>query len=126
MWVPFADKGRDENGCDCYGLLYLVYRNELGVLLPYLSDQYETCMGEVSQLVELQKMEWQQIPAGKQQPFDAVLMRSETNMDHVGIVIDGKLMLNTTKAVGVHVIEYRKSTPFFHPNLIGGFYRWSR
>ena len=32
--IPHADLGRDRAGCDCYGLLRLVYAEDLGIALP--------------------------------------------------------------------------------------------
>lgn len=40
--IPFVEKGRDENGCDCWGLVRLIYKNELGIDLPDYLDCYET------------------------------------------------------------------------------------
>jgi len=38
--IPFASNGRTIDGCDCYGLVRLVFRNEYGVNLPELSNDY--------------------------------------------------------------------------------------
>ena len=41
--IPFSDLGRTrEEGVDCWGLVRLVYDEVYGVLLPQLSDQYES------------------------------------------------------------------------------------
>jgi cell wall-associated NlpC family hydrolase len=127
--IPFQDRGRGFNGCDCYGLLRLVYRYELGIDLLDLSDQYSSYKDQhcVKSLVAFEKMKWEEISKGKQKPFDAVLIRLDcAEFNHVGIVINEKLLLNTKEEIGVHIIEYQKSTPYWHPNLIGGFYRWKK
>ena len=41
--IPHADLGRDRAGCDCYGLLRLVYAEDLGIALPSFTGTYATC-----------------------------------------------------------------------------------
>lgn len=39
--IPFKHRGRDFNGCDCFGLVRLIYEQERGILLPdYLEIDY--------------------------------------------------------------------------------------
>ena len=38
--IPFKDHACGFDGCDCYGLVRLIYREELGLELPYLGDRY--------------------------------------------------------------------------------------
>lgn len=40
MGIPFKDHGRDFDGCDCWGLVRLIYQNELGILLPHYEEHY--------------------------------------------------------------------------------------
>jgi len=41
--IPHADLGRDRAGCDCYGLLRIVYAEDLGIALPSFTGTYATC-----------------------------------------------------------------------------------
>ena len=38
LGIPFADHGRDQDGCDCWGLCCLVYRQEWGIALPDMGE----------------------------------------------------------------------------------------
>lgn len=38
--LPYADKGRDRDGVDCWGLVKLVYAEVAGIVLPDYSDAY--------------------------------------------------------------------------------------
>lgn len=39
--IPYLSHGRDYTGCDCWGLVFLFYRDELGIDLPSWSAAYE-------------------------------------------------------------------------------------
>lgn len=36
--IPFKEKGRDFYGCDCYGLVKLVYEKEYNIIIPDFID----------------------------------------------------------------------------------------
>lgn len=39
--IPYKSKGRDFDGVDCWGLIFLFYREELNIYLPSWSAEYE-------------------------------------------------------------------------------------
>lgn len=42
--VPWREKGRGWDGCDCWGLACLAYREELGIVLPGHEDAYDSAL----------------------------------------------------------------------------------
>ncbi|MEO0861537.1 MAG: NlpC/P60 family protein [Pseudomonadota bacterium] len=85
--IPYADRGRDEGGADCWGLACLVYAAELAVALPsYLSgyvsaDERE----EIARLIDHRREAEGWHAVIEPQPFDLILFRRGTLGSHVGI-----------------------------------------
>ena len=40
--IPYLDHGRTTAGVDCWGLVWLIYKNEFDITLPAWSAEYET------------------------------------------------------------------------------------
>ena len=38
--IPFKSGGRTSDGCDCYGLVRMVLKNEYSLILPMLDGKY--------------------------------------------------------------------------------------
>jgi len=56
--IPFISNGRSMDGCDCYGLVRMVLKNEYGITLPDLSDNYSNALN----VAETQKLFEKQVP----------------------------------------------------------------
>lgn len=87
--IPFKDRGRDHTGLDCWGLCLLVYRQELGIELPDMGDDYSNAYarGEVDTLVAQQAAKnWNVDITGKPyQLYDFVIFRRGGSESHLGL-----------------------------------------
>lgn len=102
--VPFKNGGRDRQGCDCAGLVCLVYQELLGVDVGvdfgfYDSEDRYTA----EQLIDAASVNWTEIE--KPQDFDVVRLCIHGDPCHVGIICNGgKSILNVRAGVNA-VIE---------------------
>lgn len=101
LGIPFKDHGFGRDGCDCYGLVRLVYRHELGIELPHLGDEYSNALTrlEVRKAVNRSMADgWAVTVTDREpEPLD-VLVFSRGAVDcHVGLWLEEGVML--------HVIE---------------------
>lgn len=116
--IPFLDKGRDRDGCDCWGLVRLVYA-EHGVDLPSYAEISARELLAVSRaMVRGSAGEPWALATQPYRTLDVVVMKqlSETSRApmHVGVMLDARRMLHTTEAVGSsHIVRLQQpSLPF--------------
>jgi cell wall-associated NlpC family hydrolase len=104
--LPYEHLGRDVKGIDCYGLVILIYKENLGVELPdvcnytfgknaadyftafYSDDMYESVTG-------FHKL-WEPVEVSNLKKYDVILFHVHADIDaptHSGIYIgDGKFI----------------------------------
>lgn len=103
--IPFRDHGRDWDGVDCWGLVQLVYREELGIVMPDLGDLYSDAYarGEVDATVEQAAGEaWTQtVCRGEERPYDVLVFRRGGLKTHVGLWLEPGRMLHALEGAGV-------------------------
>jgi len=120
--IPFVSNGRTLVGCDCYGLVRLVLRNEYRIDLPELSDDYSDALN----VKETAKLFAENLPVLAVKKIDgteekAVVVITEHGVTaHIGIVAGGGYILHTGVKTG-SVCQRAE-----HPGLRGrieGYYR---
>lgn len=107
--IPFADHGRSKNGCDCWGLVTVVYKEKFNVDLPLLLD-YDS-IKDVRHITTLCKNEcenWHEIPKGEEQAYDVLVFNILGAPCHVALVVEKGLMLHTEKGIGTHISDYKR------------------
>lgn len=108
--IPFVEHGRAEEGCDCWGLVKIIYEKELGIKLPSLLDYKDTKdRFSISALVEAEKnIQWDQINEGQEKEFDVLIFRILNVPTHVGLVYKKDTMIHCEKGKGTYLTEYNK------------------
>ncbi len=120
--IPFASNGRTLSGADCYGLVRLVLKNEYGIELPELSDDYSDALN----IKQTEKLFTENLPVLTAEKISvpeekAVVIITEHGAPaHIGIYAGDGFILHTGIKTGS--VCQRES----HPALRGrieGYYR---
>ena len=119
--IPFVNGGRDFSGCDCFGLISLIYANELGIKL----FDYKISCEEASRIsgeMERQKVSWEALEEAKAPCILTVRMDADPSFtNHIGFVFKPGCFIHTTKTMGVSINRYdshlwkRKISGFYIP-----------
>ena len=107
--IPFQDHGRARTGCDCWGLAWLIYRDELGTTLPdYLGYTSAEEQAEVDALFNGAATSplWHRITGPAAQPFDLALFRRGRLVTHLGIVVGRNLMIHVEGEDCAKIVNY--------------------
>lgn len=111
--IPFLDHGRTREGCDCYGLVRLVYREQLGLDLPDLGDGYSCAYerGEVDSTVAGTLSEtWNRdVTADPWQAGDVMIFRRAGVEAHVGLYVRPGYMLHVVAGQQTAIERYDTS-----------------
>ncbi|WP_457650930.1 C40 family peptidase [Profundibacter sp.] len=94
--IPYRDRGRGFDGCDCWGLARLVYARELGIALPSYTEAYSSAeeAAEVAALLDTRNEMATWKIADSPHAFDLILYRHGRLSTHVAILIDARRMLH--------------------------------
>jgi hypothetical protein len=113
--IPYRDHGAERSGCDCWGLVRLVYRERAAIELPSYAGDYadEADSGGVASCVEAARASgaWRRVD-GQPQPFDVAEMLSVLRARggwsypplHVGVVVTAGWLLHTELATGARLV----------------------
>ncbi|QJR20646.1 phage tail protein [Pelagibacterium halotolerans] len=100
--LPYADLGRSRDGLDCWGLVWLVYAEMLGIDLPSYADGYGSTeeRREIAGLIDGAKGDWRKVGDKEDitaaRDFDLITVRRGTLESHIGIVVAPCRMLHVT------------------------------
>jgi len=120
--IPFVNRGRDENGCDCWGLVRLVYK-EFGVELP---DYPISCFAykQINNEIDKCRSDWYSL----KKPIAPCLVLFKTSSEypdmctHCGVFIGNNRFIHTfrKKESCIESLDH----PYWSA-VLEGFYRYA-
>lgn len=124
--IPWRFGGRDFDGLDCWGLIWLFYRTELGLEIPSYDDAYQRESGarDIGALIGTQLPGWRKV----EDPAlgDVALINRAGASCHVGIIAPGRRLLHVESAEAASCLERigdvlkRRTVGVFRPLNSGG------
>ncbi len=122
--IQFKEHGRTREGADCWGLVRIIFKEELGIELPSIEGYKNTKdFVKISEIIESNKHNWQMIQSGQEQAFDVAVFKTIGLPTHVAVVIKPGYMIHCEKGSGVYMSEYYKEQQW-HRRL-EGFFRYA-
>jgi cell wall-associated NlpC family hydrolase len=123
--ILFVPDGRDHSGVDCYGLIWLVYKEQLAIELPsyagiFQNQSFES-LRRVARFIATHKNTWRQVEDPRL--FDMIILRSGRYLWHVGIVVDSRRMLHIMDGINSCIEDY---TGLIWKNRVEEFRRYER
>lgn len=111
--IPFKHRGRDYDGCDCFGLIRLIYKEERGIDLPdYLDIDYNCFLSEEGE-EHIEKIYAYHLQNGwilAQPPYriwdGLIFYASEKKVvaDHIGLHIGDGKFVHTSAFLGISLV----------------------
>jgi len=126
--IPFRSHGRDRSGCDCYGLVALVLKEQFGKEVPFYADDYVDALecAEIAALIRSEIVShWRQAGAGAAVApgaGDAIVLNIAGEPWHVGIVVAPGWFLHVRPGTASCLERYESLR---WRRRIVGFYRYA-
>lgn len=111
--IPFLENGRSMKGIDCWGLVWLILKEEAGIEVPSFNEMYsegdtgrwKEVAKTVGAIVNGRKKEFERVVLGQEKLFDGVVLRLYNNPLHVGLVLEPGLMIHSVSSEAASVIQ---------------------
>jgi len=104
--IPFVAHGRTAEGLDCWGLVKIIYRDELGVELPDYLDDYDntessTQLGPV--VSNAVNTLWNLVPVPQSKVGHVVVFRVKGHPSHVGLLVGDNKFIHCETGIGTAI-----------------------
>lgn len=120
--IPFVDRGRTMYGADCYGLLELIYKENLNISIPEFSSSCRDAKRIFSDYLK-QISEYWVVVTEEPKEYDVIAMAYDPShpriVQHFGLYIGNGTMIHTLQGIGAFTTKLEDFQPY-----IKGIYRW--
>jgi len=122
--IPFLDRGRDRNGCDCWGLALLAMRHFGKDVPDFDVSCFDTLSIHAIYDGERARWAWQKVSIPEQGDLAVMCLdpRFPEMVQHVGVYIGAGRVLHTMKKRESHLIK--TDDPYWNRKIVGWF-RWA-
>lgn len=116
--LSYKAKGRTTDALDCYGLVRLVYKQELGIDLPSFDTDYEeNDESRMEQLLIQYREGWEKID--NPETGSVVLFRVMGSESHIGVAVSAQSFLHVRENMDSVVEDF--SNPRWNKRIVGHY-----
>ena len=122
--IPFKDRGRDENGVDCFGLVQMIYRDEFEIQLPsYIEmNENEKDKKAICHAINSEKKLSGWLETTNPKFGNLIILNLLGRPLHLGVMLDNSSFIHCMKGKGT-IIE--NTTDISWRNRINGYLKWT-
>lgn len=95
--LPWDEKGVSFEGINCWGLIVLFYRTELGIILPDYHNEYDSAVSRQSYEVFRRETDANFRLVDTVKLHDVYVFKTGSVAQHVGLAIPDNLMIHIQK-----------------------------
>ena len=120
--IPFVSKGRSFNGCDCYGLVKLYYKEILNIDIPETIITAEQPRRTFANYLNEISKNWTATTPAKNVVLAMSVNAEHPNLvTHFAVMIDDKRFIDTRENMSSYLTSIDDERI---KNQIKGFYKW--
>ena len=120
--IPFVSKGRSFNGCDCYGLVKLYYKEILNIDIPETIITAEQPRRTFANYLNEISKNWTATTPAKNVVIAMSVNAEHPNLvTHFAVMIDDKRFIDTRENMSSYLTSIDDERI---KNQIKGFYKW--
>ena len=120
--IPFVSKGRSFNGCDCYGLVKLYYKEILNIDIPETIITAEQPRRTFANYLNEISKNWTATTPAKNVVVAMSVNAEHPNLvTHFAVMIDDKRFIDTRENMSSYLTSIDDERI---KNQVQGFYKW--
>lgn len=126
--LPYKTLGRDLNGIDCYGLVYLIFKHELGIDLPIINTGYDNGLNcqNVAPVFEQGLKDFISDSLFKKtdkiKEFNVILFRRSGYISHIATCVDKRTFIHADLGAASCIENINRN---YWKNRIVGVYEYT-